>query len=89
MRRRFFPTGVLIRLLAPMALVLLLTFPASAQNAANQASGQTASNAMMSHTMPNASFTLTTGIAQGKVVFLGKGGAMDGQVNPTLTVHEG
>ena len=75
--------------LAPLALVLLLAFPASAQNAANKASDQTAANAAMSHTMPNASFTLTTGIAQGKMVFIGKGGAIDGKVNPTLTVHEG
>lgn len=37
----------------------------------------------------NVSFTLVTGIAHGKMVFIGKGGAIDGQVNPTLVVHEG
>lgn len=34
-------------------------------------------------------FTLSTGIANGKMVFIGKGGAIDGQINPTLTVPEG
>ncbi|MGH6794488.1 MAG: multicopper oxidase domain-containing protein, partial [Methylocella sp.] len=37
----------------------------------------------------DASFTLRTGIAQGKMVYIGKGGAIDGQVNPVLGVHEG
>jgi nitrite reductase (NO-forming) len=36
-----------------------------------------------------ASFTLRTGIAQGRMVFIGSGGDIDGQVNPTLMVHEG
>jgi nitrite reductase (NO-forming) len=45
--------------------------------------------AMNAHRRPNASFTLLTGIAQGKMAFIGKGGAIDGQVNPTLTVEEG
>src|SRR5579862_6256412 len=43
----------------------------------------------MSHEMPNAIFTLRTGIAQGKMVYIGKGGDIDGKINPTLTVHEG
>ena len=38
---------------------------------------------------PDASFTLRSGIAQGKMVYIGKGGTIDGQVNPTLEVHEG
>ena len=36
-----------------------------------------------------ASFTLRTGISQGRVVFIGSGGDIEGQVNPTLMVHEG
>ena len=40
------------------------------------------------HTMPDDSFTLQTGIADGKLVFIGKGGQIDGQVNPTLEVNE-
>jgi len=34
-------------------------------------------------------FTLRTGIAEGRMVYLGVGGAIDGKVNPTLMVHEG
>ena len=34
-------------------------------------------------------FTLRTGVAEGRMVFLGAGGGIDGQVNPTLKVHEG
>jgi nitrite reductase (NO-forming) len=61
--------------------------------AAHQVAAQgpaTAPDAMaMAHGMPNAIFTLRTGIADGKMVYLGKGGVIDGKVNPTLTVHEG
>jgi plastocyanin len=45
--------------------------------------------ALTAHARPDASFRLLTGIAQGKMVFIGKGGEIDGQVNPTLVVHEG
>lgn len=34
-------------------------------------------------------FTLRTGIAIGRMVYIGVGGTIDGQVNPTLMVHEG
>ena len=34
-------------------------------------------------------FTLRTGIAGGRMVFLGVGGYIDGQINPTLMVHVG
>ena len=34
-------------------------------------------------------FTLRTGIAEGRMVYIGVGGDIDGQVNPTLMVHEG
>ena len=34
-------------------------------------------------------FTLRTGIAEGRMVFLGVGGDINSQVNPTLIVHEG
>lgn len=34
-------------------------------------------------------FTLRTGIAEGRMVYLGVGGDTDGKVNPTLMVHEG
>ncbi|HET9716265.1 MAG TPA: copper-containing nitrite reductase [Pseudolabrys sp.] len=35
------------------------------------------------------SFTLRSGIADGRMVYIGVGGELDGKVNPTLTVHEG
>jgi nitrite reductase (NO-forming) len=34
-------------------------------------------------------FTLRTGIASGRMVYIGVGGEIDGQVNPVLSVHEG
>lgn len=34
-------------------------------------------------------FTLRSGIADGRMVFLGVGGAINGKVNPQLTLHEG
>lgn len=34
-------------------------------------------------------FTLRTGIANGRMVYFGVGGTIDGQINPTLTVYEG
>src|SRR5690606_31679460 len=34
-------------------------------------------------------FTLRTGIATGRMVYIGVGGTIDGQINPTLMVHEG
>jgi nitrite reductase (NO-forming) len=37
----------------------------------------------------DAKFTLRTGIAEGKMVFLGVGGAIDGKANPVLTAAEG
>jgi nitrite reductase (NO-forming) len=41
------------------------------------------------HGKADVSFTLRTGIADGKMVFIGRGGAIDGKVNPDLVVHEG
>ncbi|WP_018182795.1 copper-containing nitrite reductase [Kaistia granuli] len=34
-------------------------------------------------------FTLKTGIATGRMVYIGVGGTIDGKINPTLMVHEG
>ncbi|MFL5252909.1 MAG: copper-containing nitrite reductase [Rhodopila sp.] len=47
------------------------------------------SMAMMSHAIPTVTYTLRTGIAGGKMVYIGRGGDIDGMTNPTLTVHEG
>ena len=38
---------------------------------------------------PDVSYTLTTGLAGGKMAFIGEGGQIDGVVNPTLTAEPG
>ena len=38
---------------------------------------------------PGLRYTLRTGIAEGRMVFIGVGGAIDGKVNPVLTAAEG
>ena len=38
---------------------------------------------------PDVSYTLTTGLAEGKMAFIGVGGVIDGVVNPTLTAEPG
>lgn len=70
------------RLLAALSLILpLLTLaPPTALSAPAMAPG---------HGMPNAIFTLRTGVANGKMVYIGKGGDIDGKINPDLVVHEG
>ncbi|MGY8664867.1 copper-containing nitrite reductase [Bradyrhizobium sp. UFLA05-109] len=39
--------------------------------------------------IPDARYTLHSGIADGRMVFIGEGGAIDGKVNPVLTAVEG
>jgi nitrite reductase (NO-forming) len=39
--------------------------------------------------IPGLRYTLRTGIADGRMVFIGVGGAIDGQVNPVLSAAEG
>jgi nitrite reductase (NO-forming) len=39
--------------------------------------------------VPDARYTLRSGIAEGRMVFIGVGGAIDGKVNPVLTAAEG
>ena len=39
--------------------------------------------------MPDARYTLRSGIAEGRMVYLGVGGTIDGQVNPVLSVRGG
>jgi nitrite reductase (NO-forming) len=39
--------------------------------------------------LPDAKYTLRTGIAEGRMVFIGVGGAIDAKVNPVLTAAEG
>src|SRR5689334_7048892 len=76
---------------AAMLAATLLTplTMAAAAPPAPKAVDHTAMPMMMSQTLPNATFTLRTGIANGKMVYVGKGGDIDCKVNPTLTAHEG
>ena len=39
--------------------------------------------------MPDIRYTLRSGIAEGQMVFIGVGGAIDGQVNPVLIAAQG
>ncbi len=39
--------------------------------------------------LPEIRYTLRTGIAEGRMVYLGEGGTIDGQVNPILSAAEG
>jgi len=49
---------------------------------------QTASGQSIGY-IPDARYTLRSGIAEGRMVFIGVGGAIDGKVNPVLTAAEG
>ncbi len=59
--------------------------PAGDTGPAAAASGN---NATVSYHNPT-TFTLKTGIATGRMVYIGVGGDIDGKVNPALMVHEG
>jgi nitrite reductase (NO-forming) len=75
--------------LALLAAALLSPDPLGAAAPGQVPVPAAASTMTMSHEMPNAIFTLRTGIKQGRMVYIGKGGDIDGKFNPTLTVHEG
>ena len=60
---------------------------AAPQPQPNQAP-QPAPNAGVTY-VPDASYTLRSGIAEGRMVYIGVGGAIDEKVNPILTASEG
>jgi nitrite reductase (NO-forming) len=60
---------------------------AAPQSQANQAP-QAAPSAGVTY-VPDANYTLRSGIAEGRMVYIGVGGAIDGKVNPILTASEG
>ena len=62
------------------------TNQATPQAPANQAQG--APSAGVTY-VPDANYTLRSGIAEGRMVYIGVGGAIDGKVNPILTASEG
>jgi nitrite reductase (NO-forming) len=63
---------------------------AIAQNAPAPASQgpQSAPGASITY-IPDAKYTLRSGIAEGRMVYIGVGGAIEGKVNPVLTASEG
>jgi nitrite reductase (NO-forming) len=63
--------------------------PTMAQAPAPAASPPTSSTQPASSYIPGLRYTLRTGIAEGRMVFIGVGGAIDGQVNPVLSAAEG
>jgi nitrite reductase (NO-forming) len=60
--------------------------PAKAASPAAPAAAAPQANAAY---LTDAKYTLRTGIAEGKMVFLGVGGTIDGKANPILTAAEG
>jgi nitrite reductase (NO-forming) len=67
--------------------------PASPQAAAPnppppQASASNAAAPSVTY-IPDARYTLRSGIAEGRMVYIGVGGAIDGKINPLLTAAEG
>jgi nitrite reductase (NO-forming) len=61
--------------------------PAAAPSAAAPSQGQPSAPA--AEYVADAKYTLRTGIAEGRMVFIGVGGDIDGKVNPVLTAAEG
>jgi nitrite reductase (NO-forming) len=62
--------------------------PAAAKAASPAAPAAAAPQANAAY-LTDAKYTLRTGIAEGKMVFLGVGGTIDGKANPILTAAEG
>jgi nitrite reductase (NO-forming) len=69
-----------------VCLSAALAAPAGAQT---QTTASVAGSTQFGNQHADLRFTLSTGIADGKMVFIGRGGSIDGQVNPTLHVPEG
>jgi nitrite reductase (NO-forming) len=63
--------------------------PAAGQQTPPAQAGATAAAPPTVGYIPDARYTLRSGIAEGRMVFLGVGGAIDGQVNPILSAAEG
>lgn len=72
---------------APAAAAAAPAAPAA--NAAAHAPAPQAASRPVTAYLSDAKYTLRSGIADGRMVFLGIGGAIDGKVNPILTAVEG
>jgi nitrite reductase (NO-forming) len=63
--------------------------PVASAPAANTAAASGAQEPPSPSYIPDARYTLRSGIAEGRMVYLGVGGSIDGKVNPVLTAAEG
>jgi nitrite reductase (NO-forming) len=63
--------------------------PQAAAPSASPAAAPPAKSDSNAAYLTDAKYTLRTGIAEGKMVFLGVGGSIDGKANPVLTAAEG
>ena len=77
---------VIAFLAAPAAPTAVQSAPAATQPAAQ---AQPSAPAPSVAYIPDARYTLRSGIAEGRMVYIGVGGAIDGKVNPVLTAAEG
>ena len=65
------------------------TAAAGSATAESQAAAPSSEALITGGYVPNVSYTLRTGIAEGRMVFIGFGGTIDGVVNPELVANEG
>ena len=80
---------VIAFLAAPIApAVMPAAAKADAPSASTAAAPQAGTGSAAAYST-DAKYTLRTGIAEGKMVFLGVGGSIDGKANPILTAAEG
>jgi nitrite reductase (NO-forming) len=80
-------SDVIAFIAAPAASAAAQPSPPPAAAAPQPSQGQ--SNAPAVVYLPDAKYTLRSGIAEGRMVYIGVGGAIDGKVNPVLTAAEG
>src|SRR5262245_58371067 len=67
----------------------VLAYLAAAASGSPTASAPTAPQRASVSYVPDVPYTLRSGIAEGKMVYLGVGGTIDAQVNPLLSAAEG
>ncbi len=81
--------AVIAFLASSSAPVVAAQPPAAARAPASAAPSPASPAQSASSYIPGLRYTLRTGIAEGRMVFIGVGGAIDGQVNPVLSAAEG
>ncbi len=74
---------------APQTAQAAPSAPAAPQAAPSGQAQPSAPSPGIAAYIPDAKYTLRSGIAEGRMVFIGVGGAIDGKVNPVLTAAEG